>query len=75
MLSSPLENLIRLLSDFPGLGPRSAKRIALYLFSWRESLMIPLASSPGDLYIEKWLRRVEREQTEKNILALSLISL
>lgn len=40
----PLENLIKALSKLPGLGNRSARRIALHLLSNRETLMIPLAN-------------------------------
>jgi len=38
-----LDNLIQLLSKLPGLGPRSARRAALFLIKRRESLMEPLA--------------------------------
>jgi len=38
-----LEHLIRLLSGLPGLGNRSARRIALHLLNKRSTLMLPLA--------------------------------
>ena len=38
-----IEILIGLLSKLPGLGPRSARRAALFLLKRRESLMEPLA--------------------------------
>jgi recombination protein RecR len=38
-----LQRLIDLLAKLPGLGPRSAKRAALYLLKKREPLMRPLA--------------------------------
>jgi recombination protein RecR len=38
-----LDRLIQLLSKLPGLGPRSARRAALFLLKRRESLMEPLA--------------------------------
>jgi recombination protein RecR len=38
-----LDNLIQLLSKLPGLGPRSARRAALFLIKRRESLMEPLS--------------------------------
>ena len=38
-----LETLIRLLARLPGLGPRSARRVALHLIKRREGLMAPLA--------------------------------
>ncbi|MFK7838866.1 MAG: recombination mediator RecR [Bdellovibrionales bacterium] len=39
----PLNNLIKMLSGLPGLGNRSARRIALHLLTQRTSLMHPLA--------------------------------
>ncbi len=44
----PLEHLIRLLSGLPGLGNRSARRIALHLLSKRGALMMPLANALSD---------------------------
>lgn len=43
MQDGPLQHLIKLLSGLPGLGNRSARRIALHLLSKRENLMLPLA--------------------------------
>ena len=43
MQDGPLQHLIKLLSGMPGLGNRSARRIALHLLSKRENLMLPLA--------------------------------
>ncbi len=43
--NSPLDSLIRSLSALPGLGPRSARRMALYLLSNKEKLMLPLIES------------------------------
>lgn len=40
-----LEALIALLSRLPGLGPRSARRVALHLARHRESLLQPLAEA------------------------------
>ena len=40
-----LDNLISLISRLPGLGPKSARRIALHLFKNRENLMKPLADT------------------------------
>lgn len=40
-----LDHLIQLLSKLPGLGPRSARRAALFLLKRRESLMGPLAAA------------------------------
>jgi len=40
-----LDRLIQLLAKLPGLGPRSARRVALHLIKRRESLMEPLATA------------------------------
>ena len=40
-----LENLIRLLSRLPSLGPRSARRLALHLLGNRNNIMSPLIES------------------------------
>ncbi|MCZ6467227.1 MAG: recombination mediator RecR, partial [Alphaproteobacteria bacterium] len=40
---SDLERLIQLLAKLPGLGPRSARRAALYLVKRRDSVLAPLA--------------------------------
>jgi recombination protein RecR len=40
-----LERLIQLLAKLPGLGPRSARRAALFLLRRREALMVPLAEA------------------------------
>ncbi len=40
-----IERLITLLAKLPGLGPRSARRVALYLLKRRDPLMIPLAEA------------------------------
>ena len=42
-----LETLIQLLAKLPGLGPRSARRAALFLLKRREQLMQPLAAALG----------------------------
>ena len=38
-----LENLIKLISKLPGLGPKSAKRIILKLINNQDEIMVPLA--------------------------------
>ncbi|MEM8770040.1 MAG: recombination mediator RecR [Pseudomonadota bacterium] len=43
-----LQRLIDLLAKMPGLGPRSAKRAALYLLKKREQVMEPLAFALDD---------------------------
>jgi recombination protein RecR len=40
-----IERLIQLLARLPGLGPRSARRAALFLIKKRELLMTPLATA------------------------------
>ena len=42
-----LDTLIQLLARLPGLGPRSARRAALYLLKRREQIMQPLAAALG----------------------------
>ena len=44
---SELDTLIQLLARLPGLGPRSARRAALFLLKRREQLMQPLAVALG----------------------------
>ena len=43
MAAPEIEHLIALLAKLPGLGPRSARRAALYLLKRRDSVMTPLA--------------------------------
>jgi len=42
---SELDTLIQLLAKLPGLGPRSARRAALFLIKRREQVMRPLAAA------------------------------
>ena len=44
MAQHPLDHLIQRLSRLPGLGPRSARRTALYLLKNRDQVMLPLAN-------------------------------
>ena len=44
-MADSLTPLIQLLAKLPGLGPRSARRAALFLLKRRESLMQPLAAA------------------------------
>lgn len=39
---TPLDRLTQLLGKLPGLGPRSARRVVLYLLKRRETLLLPL---------------------------------
>ncbi|MCB1563007.1 MAG: recombination mediator RecR [Alphaproteobacteria bacterium] len=43
MQGGPLDQLIKRLSSLPGLGNRSARRIALHLLNRKDTLMLPLA--------------------------------
>lgn len=44
MAQNPLDQLIQRLARLPGLGPRSARRTALYLLKNRDQIMLPLAA-------------------------------
>jgi len=46
-----IERLIQLLGRLPGLGPRSARRVALHLLKRREALMQPLSAALADAAI------------------------
>lgn len=49
-MSAPqIEHLIQLLSRLPGLGPRSARRDALFLMDKRESYLLPLIQALQDV--------------------------
>lgn len=48
MNGTEIERLIQLLSRLPGLGPRSARRVALHLLKKREVLMQPLSAALAD---------------------------
>ncbi len=45
-----IEDLIKLISKLPGLGPKSAKRIVLKLINNRDELVKPMANSLAQLY-------------------------
>ncbi len=45
-----IEELIKLISKLPGLGPKSAKRIVLKLINNREEIIKPLASTLAQVY-------------------------
>ena len=47
---SEIEELIKLISKLPGLGPRSAKRIVLKLINNREELIKPMAKNLAEVY-------------------------
>ena len=45
MAGPEIERLVQLLARLPGLGPRSARRAALFLLKRREALLGPLATA------------------------------
>ena len=45
-----IENLIKLISKLPGLGPKSAKRIILKMINNRKELMKPLAENINEVF-------------------------
>jgi len=45
-----IEELIKLISKLPGLGPKSAKRIVLKLINSRDELMKPMANTLNEVY-------------------------
>ena len=45
-----IEELIKLISKLPGLGPRSAKRIVLKMINNREELIRPMAKNLAEVY-------------------------
>ena len=47
---SEIEELIKLISKLPGLGPKSAKRIVLKLINNRDELVKPLAKTLAEVY-------------------------
>ena len=47
---SEIEELIKLISKLPGLGPKSAKRIVLKLINNRDELVKPMASTLAQVY-------------------------
>jgi recombination protein RecR len=49
-----IERLIQLLARLPGLGPRSARRVALFLIKKREQIMAPLGAA-----IQSALEKIE----------------
>ena len=45
-----IEDLVKLISKLPGLGPKSAKRIVLKLINNREEIIKPMANSLAQVY-------------------------
>ena len=47
---SEIEELVKLISKLPGLGPKSAKRIVLKLINNKDELIKPLANVLAQVY-------------------------
>lgn len=47
---SAIENLSKIISKLPGLGPRSAKRMILYLANNKDKILLPLITQLQNLY-------------------------
>ena len=45
-----IDELVKLISKLPGLGPKSAKRIVLKLINNREELVKPMANALAQVY-------------------------
>ena len=45
-----IDNLIKLISKLPGLGPKSAKRIILKMINIRQEILRPLANNLSDVF-------------------------
>ena len=45
-----IDELVKLISKLPGLGPKSAKRIVLKLINTRDELLKPMANSLATVY-------------------------
>ena len=48
-MTSPLDHLTHLIGKLPGLGPRSARRVVLFMLKRREALMLPLIDALRDV--------------------------
>ena len=47
---SEIEELVKLISKLPGLGPKSARRIILKLINNRKEIMKPILNSLADVF-------------------------
>src|SRR5215208_2088735 len=71
-----IERLIQLLARLPGLGPRSARRVALHLINKREHLLGRVLSAldgvrPEHLSLDKLVARASEPGVTEVILALN----
>ena len=68
-----IEELIKLISKLPGLGPKSAKRIILKLINNRDELVKPMAKVFVDIYKNVSRCNICGTLKSKNELGLCLI--
>lgn len=52
MQNKILDDLVKLFSKLPSLGPRSARRVVLYLLNNKENIMAPLLNAMDEGYIK-----------------------
>ena len=64
---SEIEQLVKLISRLPGLGPKSARRIVLKLINNRDELMKPMANALAQSY-----KNVSRCKICGNLKSISL---
>ena len=62
-----IEDLIKIISKLPGLGPKSAKRIVLKLINNRKELIKPLVNTLAEVY-----KNIERCNECGNFKSLNL---
>ena len=48
--TNEIDELIKIISKLPGLGPKSAKRIVLKLINNKDELVKPMAKALADVY-------------------------
>ena len=48
--TNEIDELIKIISKLPGLGPKSAKRIVLKLINNKDELIKPMAKALADVY-------------------------
>ena len=69
-----IDELIKLISKLPGLGPKSAKRIVLKLINNREELIKPMAKTLAEVYKNIFIPNLFTKQitrTFKTIIGVS----
>ena len=66
-IAKEIEELIKIISKLPGLGPKSAKRIVLKLINNREELIKPLANTLAQVY-KNIIKEIISSEDEKKPL-------